>query len=114
MPTPDLLPTLAQSGAAGLIAWMWLTERRSAAARDRQLSDLADRLAHERTTTATLLSVLGDNTRALAAIEIGQRSLATILDRLVAAVVHPSPRNCPEGERTLPVARPPQGDRSHR
>lgn len=91
MPTPDLLPTLAQSGAAGLIAWMWLTERRSAAARDRQLSDLADRLTHERTTTATLLSVLGDNTRALAAIEIGQRSLATILDRLVAAVVRRAP-----------------------
>jgi len=85
--SPDLLPILAQSGAAGLIALMWLTERRSAAARDRHLSELADRLTQERATTTTLLSVIGDNTRALAAIEIGQRSLATILDRLVAAVV---------------------------
>jgi hypothetical protein len=84
---PDLLPTLAQSGAAGLIALMWLTERRSAAARDRQLTDLADRLTQERATTATLLAVIGDNTRALAAIEIGQRSLSAILDRLVAAIV---------------------------
>jgi hypothetical protein len=100
MPTPDLFPTLAQSGAAGLIAWMWLTERRSAAARDRQLSELADRLTHERTTTATLLSVIGDNTRALGAIEIGQRSVASILDRLVAAVLRP------EGARTLPMVRP--------
>ena len=84
---PDLLPILAQSGAAGLIALMWLTERRVTAARDRQLSDLADRLTQERATTSTLLAVIGDNTRALTAIEIGQRSLAAILDRVTAAVV---------------------------
>lgn len=97
MPTPDasLLATLAQSGAAGLIAVMWLAERRSSAARDRQLTELADRLTHERATTATLLSVIADNTRALTAIEIGQRSLATILDRLVAAIVRPRSMTSP-------------------
>ena len=43
----SLLPTLAQSGTAGLIAWMWLTERRAAATRDRQLTELADRLTRD-------------------------------------------------------------------
>jgi hypothetical protein len=78
----DNLPALAQAGAAGLIGWMWLAERRAAAARDRQLSELHDRLMQERTSLSAVLSVVRDNTRALTALETGQRALASILDRL--------------------------------
>ena len=78
----DLTAILAQCGAAGLIAVMWLSERRSATARERQLNQLHDRLMRERTALAGLVSVIRDNTRALAALEAGQRALATLLERL--------------------------------
>lgn len=85
---PETIPALVQFGAAGLIAFMWLTERRAAAAREKQLAELHDRLIRDRTHIRTLLSVVADNTRALTALELGQRHLATLLQRLAA---RPSP-----------------------
>jgi hypothetical protein len=91
MPDPDLTAALAQLGAAGLIGWMWLSERRAAAARERQLSQLHDRLMQERLSLSALVSVVRDNTRALAALDAGQRSIAAAMDRL-ARRVHASAR----------------------
>lgn len=88
---PDLTAALAQCGAAGLIGWMWLAERRAAAARDRQLSQLHDRLIQERLSLSTLVSVVRDNTRALSALESGQRAIASAMDRL-ARRIHASAR----------------------
>jgi hypothetical protein len=82
MPDPQLAAALAQFGAAGLIGWMWLSERRAAAARERQLAELHERLMHERPQLAALLAVLRDNTRALTALEVGQRHVAAALERL--------------------------------
>ena len=82
MPDAQIAAALAQFGAAGLIGWMWLTERRAAAARERQLADLHDRLMHERPQLAALLAVLRDNTRALTALELGQRHVAAALEGL--------------------------------
>jgi hypothetical protein len=76
------LAALAQFGVAGLIGWMWLAERRAAAARDRQLAELHERLMQERPHTAILLEVVRDNTRALTALDLGQRTLAGLLERL--------------------------------
>ena len=80
---PDIA-ALAQLGAAGLIGWMWLAERRAAAAREKQLTELHERLMQERAQLGTLLSVVSDNTRALTALEAGQRTIAAALDRLAA------------------------------
>jgi len=77
---------LAQFGAAGLMGWMWLAERRTAALRDKQLSDLHDRLMQERTNATALFSVLADNTRALTALEIGQRDVAAAIERLTGSL----------------------------
>jgi hypothetical protein len=82
MPDAQIAAALAQFGAAGLIGWMWLSERRAAAARERQLDEAHDRLMHERPQLAALLSVLRDNTRALTALELGQRQVAAALERL--------------------------------
>lgn len=68
MPDPDLA-ALAQLGAAGLIGWMWLAERRAAATRERQLGDAHERLMQERPQLSALLEVVRDNTRALSALE---------------------------------------------
>jgi hypothetical protein len=81
---PTLLSALAQFGAAGLIGWMWLSERRAAAMRERQLTDLQDRILQERPQITTLISVVQDNTRALTALESGQRGLTVLIERLSA------------------------------
>src|SRR5262252_2229090 len=85
MPDIDLAAALAQLGAAGLIGWMWLAERRAAAARDIQLRELHERLMQERPQIAVLLAVVRDNTRALTALEAGQRGVAGALQRLARA-----------------------------
>lgn len=82
--------TLTQFGTAGLMGWMWLTERRAAAERERQLSEAHERLLQERRGVDVAVQALRDNTRALAALEAGQRSLQAVLDRLV-----PAPRQGP-------------------
>lgn len=73
--TPDLAAMIAQFGVAGLIAWLWVTERRSAGERERLLSDTRRRLESERLGARTLLDALGANTRALASLESTQREL---------------------------------------
>lgn len=66
---------VGQFGAAGLIAWMWLAERRAAAVREKQLTEVHGRLMLERQETEVLLKALNDNTRALASLESCQRGV---------------------------------------
>ncbi len=82
MPPIDLAASLAQLGAAGLIGYMWLSERRAAAARETQLRELHERLMQERPQLAVLLAVVRDNTRALTVLQTGQRRLAAAIEQL--------------------------------
>jgi hypothetical protein len=91
---PEIATSIAQLGAAGLIGWMWLAERRAGAAREAQLRELHDRLMQERPQITTLLSVVQDNTRALAALDAGQRTLASAMERLC-RIVEPAPSRHP-------------------
>ena len=79
MTDPDITITLAQFGAAGLMGFMWLSERRAAAARERQLTEAHERLAGERAATSLLQRAVEANTRALGRIEAGQRDLLGLL-----------------------------------
>jgi len=76
------LAALAQCGVAGLVCWMWLSERRAASTRERQVSELHGRLMHERREVDVLIAALNDNTRALAALEACQRGLVAALGRM--------------------------------
>lgn len=71
----DVASAAAQFGVAGLIGWMWLCERRAAAARERQLTELHERLVRERSHLRLVVRTLRANTRALTALEAGQRDL---------------------------------------
>ncbi len=66
---PATLTSLTPFGAAGLIAFLWLTERRASADRERQLTQAHERLVRQRSEIALLVGVVRDNTRAMTALE---------------------------------------------
>lgn len=76
---------MTQFGMSGLIAWMWLTERRAATSREKQLSEAHERLMDQRIQLDALLQVVADNARAVSAIEAGQRALAGLLEITIAS-----------------------------
>lgn len=82
MSDPATASMIAQFGAAGLVAWMWLCERRAAAVREKQLADAHDRILSQQTTVDVLLRCVDANTRALTSLEAGQGRLLSTLDRL--------------------------------
>ena len=57
----EAVSSLTQFGIAGLVGCMWIVERRAASVRER------------------LVQALRDNTRALTALEVGQRGIAEAL-----------------------------------
>ena len=78
---PETLAQFTQFGLAGMIACMWLAERRAAAGRERQLAEAHERLLEQRTQLDALMTLVADNTRAVASLEAGQRALAALLER---------------------------------
>ena len=83
---PELVVQVTQFGVAGLIAWMWMTERRSALGREKQLSDAHERLMEQRTQLEALVRLVSENTRALASLESGLASLQRIIERVAGSV----------------------------
>lgn len=79
---PETLAQFTQFGLAGMIACMWLAERRAASGRERQLAEAHERLLEQRTQLNALMTLVADNTRAVASLEAGQRALAALLERL--------------------------------
>lgn len=77
----ELLGSVAQFGVAGLIAVMWLVERRSALAREKELSEAHGRVMSQKVELDALIEVVRENTRAVAALEGGQRELTALLHR---------------------------------
>lgn len=75
----DLLNLITQFGAAGLIGWMWLSERRHAAKREQQLTESHERLQEQRLALDQLITLVTENTRAVASLESGQRALLSFL-----------------------------------
>jgi hypothetical protein len=70
---------LAQFGVAGLVAWMWLSERRGASQREREATEAHRRLMDERSALEAVLETVRSNTRALTALEVVQRELMAAL-----------------------------------
>lgn len=76
---PALITSLTPFGAAGLIAWLWLTERRGSAERERQLSEAHAHLSRQRIELSLLVDVVRENTRALTSLEAALRPRASAL-----------------------------------
>lgn len=75
----ELAGAAAQFGVAGLVGWMWLSERRAAAARERELAEAHRRLMEDRAALDAMLETVRGNTRAMTALEIVQRELMAAL-----------------------------------
>ncbi|MAO21616.1 MAG: hypothetical protein CMJ25_12770 [Phycisphaerae bacterium] len=73
---------LTQFGVAGLVCWMWLVERRSGAERERQMTESHRALVEQCEARDGLIEVVRDNTRAMTALEVGQRELVGAIERL--------------------------------
>lgn len=78
----EIMGALSQFGVAGLICWMWLVERRAGAERERQISETHRVLMEQREENNAITEVVRENTRALTALEVGQRELVGVIDRL--------------------------------
>ncbi len=78
----ELLGPVAQFGTAGLIAWMWLTERRSSAESHRRLRESHDRILEQRQQLDEFVAVISGNTRAMAGLESSQRELSGAIERM--------------------------------
>ncbi len=76
-----ILQSLTEFGAAGLIGMMWLIERGRGAKRDRQLDDTHRRLMAQRRDLMLWMRLVERNTRALKALEVGQREAIRLLRR---------------------------------
>ena len=77
----EIATVLAQMGAAGLIGLMWLTERRAAGERERQMTQLHERILGDTRELGVLLSALDANTRAMVSLEAGQRRLTDAIEK---------------------------------
>lgn len=101
----EALTEVAQFGMAGLVAWMWLSERRAGAARERQLTEAHERLMDQRGQTEALMTLVSDNTRAVSAVEAGQRSLRDLLADLLRLWGARGPTSGGAGESREPAVR---------
>lgn len=77
----ETLTLAAQSGVAGLIALMWMLERRGSATREQRLGQAHERIMEQRVQLEQLLRVVAENTRAIASLESAQRALGMMLSK---------------------------------
>ncbi len=82
----EMLAGLTQFGTAGLIGWLWLSERRAAVAREREAAELVERIRAERAQLDALVTLVRESTRVLALVEAGQQRLCAAVERLDAWV----------------------------
>ena len=79
---PESLVQFTSLGSAGLIAAIWFIERRHSEVRDKQLTESHQRILEQRTQVDALMEVVRENTRAITALESGQRVIAESISRL--------------------------------
>lgn len=89
-----LVTALTQFGAAGLIGFLWIVERRHGAMRAQQLDEAHQMISAKQRELETLMTVVKENTRALQRLEKSQEQLANLLEALRRnGTIHVGPRS---------------------
>jgi len=78
----ELITALTQFGAAGLIGFLWIVERRHGAMRAQQLTEAHQMIADKQRELEALMTVVKENTRALHRLEKSQEQLVNLLELL--------------------------------
>ncbi|MDF1808923.1 MAG: hypothetical protein P1U42_04430 [Phycisphaerales bacterium] len=78
----EIIASFTQFGVAGLVCWMWLSERRASSERERQITEAHTKLIRQNEDHAALIEVIRDNTKAMASLESGQRGLVRVIDSI--------------------------------
>jgi hypothetical protein len=78
----EVMGAISQFGVAGLVCWMWLIERRASADRERQITEAHTKLIGHDDGRRVLIEVVRENTKAMAALEAGQRELGCAIERI--------------------------------
>ena len=73
---------VVQSGTAGIIAWMWLTERRHGRERDEKITEAHQRIMSDVRQIDQLVRTVEQSTRASTALELTQRRLVDVLETM--------------------------------
>jgi hypothetical protein len=88
MSIPTFLPELTSFGAAGLLAAMWLIERRLNRRRESQLNEAHDRICRDEERLSVLTDVVGRNNAAIVKFLQHQQHQTEILKHLVEDIHH--------------------------
>lgn len=96
----ELLGAATQFGIAGLMAWMWLTERRASTDRERQMNEAHQRLMEDRVHFGAVIELVRENTRAVTALEAGQRALLDLARSMTPLPPSPGNAHRPEASYT--------------
>ena len=79
-----LVTEAAPIGAVGVVAWMWLAERRGAQDRDRIITEAHARVMEQQMRLDALVTLVRDNTRAVTSLEHSHRHLIRAVRALAA------------------------------
>jgi len=83
---PEMIDTLTQFGAAGLMGVLWLWERLLSRQRERQLSEAHDRLIQHRQDVKVLVKLVRQNTQAIEQFSQTQSQFNQLLDKVHHAI----------------------------
>ncbi len=75
----EIIGAVTQFGVAGMVCAMWLIERRASAHRERQITEVHEKLIGQIDDRVVLIEVVRENTQALCLLEAGQRGLVDAL-----------------------------------
>ncbi len=77
----EMIPSLAQFGVAGLMGALWVWERFYSRRRERQLTEIHERMMLEREHLQVLIQLVQKNTAAIERFDRTQTQLVNLLER---------------------------------
>ncbi len=78
----EMIPSLAQFGVAGLMGALWVWERFYSRRRERQLTEIHERMMLEREHLQVLIQLVQKNTAAIERFDRTQTQLVNLLEKV--------------------------------
>ncbi len=79
---PEVVPTIAQYGIAGMMGVLWFLERRHSSQRERELTEAHGVLMEQRAEISELIGVVKENSVAMTTLERSQGRLSGVCEEI--------------------------------